>query len=105
MSRPSSLSALPPLPAVDPNVSVNFTYWPFLAELQRAVGGGIAIGLIVLVALTVLAAITFVISRISGAGKVQGVSAGVFLVCALGAVIMGSASGAIGWFFDRDLGF
>lgn len=105
MTRPSSLSALPPMPAVDPGVVINFSYWPFLNELQRAVGGVVAIGLIILVALTVVAALTWVGGRMAGAGKVQAVGISVFLICGAGAVIMGSASGAIGWFFDRNLGF
>lgn len=102
----SALPARPPLlTANDPGVTINFDYWPFAAELQNAVGGLAGIALILLVAAVVISGVAWAISRAAGAGKMQTVTGAAFLIAALAAVIIGSASGAIGWFSERYLGF
>ncbi len=93
------------VPTADPGVRLNWGYWPFMAELKNAVGGVGAVAVVVLVAVMILAALTWAAGRLAGAGKVQSISGIACLVALVAAVVVGSASGMIGWFTDLNTGF
>lgn|SRR5690606_30330853 len=97
-------AAMTPL-AANPNVTPNWTFFPFMDWLRNAVGGGVAVVLIILVLVAVGGALVWAISKFSGAQRMQGVSGAVTVVAFGAAVLVGSASAIITWAAGQDLGF
>lgn len=90
---------------VDPKVTPNWTFFPFMGWLQNLVGGGVAVVLVLLVLVAVIGAMVWAGSKFTGAQRMQGVSGTVVVVAFGAAVLVGSASAIIKWSAGQDLGF
>lgn len=90
---------------VDPAVAPNWTFFPFMSWLRNAVGGGVAVVLILLVLVAVAGALTWAGSKFSGAQRMQSVSGTVTIVAFGAAILVGSASAIVKWAAGQNLGF
>lgn len=91
--------------AVDPGVGFDWDFFPFMASLREAAGGGLATALIVSVVLLALAAVMWGVGKISGARSMQSVGFGAFCIVAVVAVLIGAANGIAAWGVNVDTGF
>lgn len=97
-------AAMSPL-ATNPNVTPNWTFFPFMGWLQNAVGGVIATVLVILIVVAVVGALVWAISKMGGAQRAQGVSGIVTVVAFAAAVLVGSAAAIVTWSSGQNLGF
>lgn len=91
--------------AEDPGVSFDWDFFPFMDTLRQAVGGVMAITLVVAVVLLVIAAIVWGAGRAMGSKGMQQASAvGMIIVVAV-AIVIGGSNAIIGWASNVDTGF
>lgn len=91
--------------AADPDVSFDWDFFPFMDQLRDAVGGVLAVVLVIDVAVLVLSAIAWGIGRIAGSRGVQQASAIGMLIALAVAAVIGGANALVRWGANIDLGF
>lgn len=91
--------------SADPNVTFDWDFFPFMDKLQEAVGGTLAVLLVIDVAVLAIAGIVWGIGKIAGSRGMQQAS-GIGIVIAIGvAAVIGAASAMVHWGAGVDLGF
>lgn len=91
--------------AEDPGVGFDWDFFPFIETLRQAVGGVMAITLIVSVALLVIGAIVWAAGRAMGSQGMQKASAVGMLIVLVAAIVIGGSNAMIGWGSGIDTGF
>ena len=90
--------------AEDPGVTFDWDFFPWMTTLREAVGGVMAITLVLAVALLVIGAIVWGAGRAMGSKGMQQASATGMLIVGGAAIIIGAANGAINWFSNVNIG-
>lgn len=91
--------------AEDPGVGFDWAFFPFMGTLREAVGGVLAVTLVVSVALLVLGALVWAAGRLMGSQGMQRASAAGMLVVVVAAIVIGGANAIVGWGSNLDTGF
>ncbi|CAM3582940.1 Integral membrane protein [Occultella aeris] len=91
--------------AADPDVTFDWDFFPFMDTLREAVGGVLAVVLVIDVAVLVLCAIAWAAGRIAGSRGIQQASAIGMLIAVGVAAIIGGANALVRWGANVDLGF
>lgn len=89
----------------DPGVTFDWDFFPFMASLRDAAGGGLATALVVSVVLLGAAAIAWGVGKIAGSRSMQHVGFSGFLVMVCVTVLVGAANGIAAWGSGLDTGF
>lgn len=97
--------ALAPDGGTDPGIKVNWAFFPFMAALKDAVGGVLAVAIVLCVVLLIAFAVTWGAGKLGGSRGAQSVGAGGFIAVAIVSVLVGAASGIVAWATAIDTGF
>jgi hypothetical protein len=103
----SALSVVRADDSIPPNlgITVNFSAFPFMAQLQEWAGGIQAVCLILIGVAFVMAAVVWVMGRVFGNHHAQRISAAVFIWCAIAAAVAGAGMAITVYFAGLNLGF
>lgn len=80
-----------------PDIQPNWTYFPFMPTIQNAVGGILAVIIILMIAAFAIAGLILAIGKISDSRELSNKTTGILITILVMTAIVGAASAIIGW--------